>query len=96
MRQLWAPISKRTSVWLRKFFRIRLLQLGPDELGNYLKSLEREVKALKEECIRIAWYMRGGIPYDQALELGYDERSIIAKIVKENADASKKSGQLIY
>jgi hypothetical protein len=40
--------------------------------------------------------MRGGIPYEQALELGYDERSIVAKIVKENADASKKSGQLIY
>jgi hypothetical protein len=40
--------------------------------------------------------MRGGVPYDQALDLGYEERSIIAKIVKENAEASKKSGQLIY
>jgi hypothetical protein len=58
--------------------------------------MDREVKALKEECIRIAWYMRGGIPYDQALELGHDERVIISKIIKENAEASKKSGQLIY
>jgi hypothetical protein len=58
--------------------------------------MDREVKALKEECIRIAWYMRGGIPYDQALELGHDERTIISKIIKENAEASKKSGQLIY
>jgi hypothetical protein len=58
--------------------------------------MDREVKALKEDCIRIAWYMRGGIPYDQALELGYDERIIVSKIIKENAEASKKSGQMIY
>jgi hypothetical protein len=58
--------------------------------------MDREVKALKEDCIRIAWYMRGGIPYDQVLDLGYDERIIVSKIIKENSEASKKSGQLIY
>jgi len=58
--------------------------------------MDREVKALKEECIRIAWYMRGGIPYDQALDLGFDERIIVSKIIKENSELSKKIGTPIY
>jgi hypothetical protein len=40
--------------------------------------------------------MRGGVPYDQALDLGFDERIIISKIIKENSDLSKKIGTPIY
>ena len=41
----------------------------------------------------MCWFMRGGLTYDQALELGTQERKIIAEIIKDNLDVSKKTGQ---
>jgi hypothetical protein len=36
--------------------------------------------------------MRGGITYEQALQLSYEERMAINDIVKENLETTKKSG----
>jgi len=40
----------------------------------------------------MSWYMRGGISYEQALQLSVSEREIISKIIKENMETTKKSG----
>ena len=40
----------------------------------------------------MAWYMRGGISYDQALQLSVKERTIISELIKENLETTKKSG----
>lgn len=40
----------------------------------------------------MSWYMRGGISYEQALQLSKSERDIIGKIIKENMETTKKSG----
>ena len=40
----------------------------------------------------MAWYMRGGISYDQVLQLSVSERKIISDIVNENMETTKKSG----
>jgi len=36
--------------------------------------------------------MRGGISYDDAIMLSQVERDIIAKLIKENMETTKKSG----
>jgi hypothetical protein len=36
--------------------------------------------------------MRGGINLDQALQLSYDDRRLIADLIKENMDVVKKTG----
>jgi len=63
-----------------------------DDMLSYFDQLERQSKALKEEILRLCWYMRGGITYDEAMQLSFSEREIINKIVKENLETSKKSG----
>lgn len=40
----------------------------------------------------MTWYMRGGINYEQALQLSLGERKIISTLIKENLDTTKKSG----
>ena len=40
----------------------------------------------------MAWYMRGGLSYDQALQLSVSERTLISELIKENLDTTKKSG----
>lgn len=36
--------------------------------------------------------MRGGLNYDQAMQLSLEEREVIGKIVKENMKTTKESG----
>ena len=40
----------------------------------------------------MTWYMRGGVSYDQALQLSITERQLISKLIKENLETTKKSG----
>jgi len=42
--------------------------------------------------LQLCWYMRGGLTYDQALQLSVGERKIINEIVKGNLETTKKSG----
>jgi len=39
----------------------------------------------------MCWYMRGGITYNEAMELGNTERELIGKIIKDNLDTTRKS-----
>lgn len=36
--------------------------------------------------------MRGGLSYEAALNLSYDERNTVSEIIKENLETTKKSG----
>lgn len=36
--------------------------------------------------------MRGGLSYDDAMMLSYEDRKIISDIIKENLDTTKESG----
>lgn len=58
--------------------------------------MEKYATALKDEIIRITWWMRGGITYSEAMQLGQKERELIGKLIKDNNEASKKSGVPIF
>lgn len=62
------------------------------DVVNLLGKLDRESKALKHEALKFSWYMRGGLSYDDAMMLSYDERKIISEIIKENLETTKESG----
>lgn len=68
------------------------MTLSNDDIVNLINGYEKESKALKEEALRLCWYMRGGLTYDEAMQLSQDERDIISKIIKDNIEITKKSG----
>lgn len=68
------------------------MTLSNDDIINWIEQLEKESKALKKEIIRICWFMRGGITYDQAMDLSFEERQVIAELINDNLDTTKKSG----
>lgn len=57
-----------------------------------VEQMEKECNDIRQEAIRMTWYMRGGINYEQALQLSLGERKIISTLIKENLDTTKKSG----
>lgn len=67
-----------------------------DEILAYFDKLERQSKALKEEALRLCWYMRGGLTYTEAMDLSLPEREIIGKIIKDNLETAKKSGMPFF
>ena len=67
-----------------------------DAMEAYFDRLEAQSKALKEEALRLCWYMRGGLSYEESMMLSLDERKLIGKIVKDNLETSKKSGMPFF
>ena len=72
------------------------MTLDNEKIISWLDSLEKESKALKDEILRVCWYMRGSISYDDGMALSVNERAIIAEIIKDNMEATKKSGMPFF
>jgi len=66
--------------------------LSRDEIIELVENYEKQVKGLKEETLRMCWYMRGGLTYDEASCLGFQEREIINGIIKSNMEITQKTG----
>ena len=54
--------------------------------------METETNGIRQEALRISWYMRGGVEYSDALQLSTAERNLINDLIKENLETTKKSG----
>ena len=72
------------------------MNLSNYEIVEYLKSLDKEARAIREEALRMCWYMRGGLNYSDALLLSQEERKIISKIIEDNMETTKKSGLTFF
>ena len=70
--------------------------MGDSDIMKHLKDLESEGKNLKLELMKICWYMRGGMSWQESLNLSPDERAIAGQLVKENLDTTKKTGQPFF
>ena len=70
--------------------------MSNEDMIAYFNQLEAQSKSLKEEILRLCWYMRGGLTYNDAMLLSVDERQVIGKIVKDNLETAKKSGMPFF
>jgi len=70
--------------------------MGDSEIVSYLKDFDNETKNLKLELMKICWFMRGGMAWQESLNLSPDERAIVSQLVKENMETTKKSGQPFF
>ncbi len=84
----------RNTVYVRriKFFRLRLLTSSPERIVKIVEQNEKEIRAIREDVLKMCWYMRGGLTYEEALNLSWQEREIIGGIIKDNFETTKKTG----
>ena len=54
--------------------------------------MEKETLDIKENAIRMSWHMRGGVTYEDILNMSGDERNAISKLMTDNYETTKKSG----
>ena len=70
--------------------------MGDSDIVSYLKDFDNQVKNLKLETMKVCWFMRGGITWQEALHLSPEERGVVSQLVKENMETTKKSGQPFF
>lgn len=69
------------------------MQFSNSEIEIFIQQLETEAKDIKDEIFRLSWYMRGGVSSEDLFHrYAYEDRVIINNIIKENIEATKKSG----
>lgn len=66
--------------------------MDSDQIADIVDKMDEETDSIRQEAIKIAWYMRGGVSYDQALQLSVSERTGISELIKENLETTKKTG----
>ena len=55
--------------------------------------MDKDVKSLKEELLKMVWYMRGGLTYTEIVNMSAPERDYVAKLIRDNLETAKKTGQ---
>ena len=73
-----------------------MLAKSDSDIVAFLKDFDNEIKNLKLEILKVCWFMRGGVTWQEALNLSPDERAIVAGLVKENMDTTKKTGHPFF
>lgn len=54
--------------------------------------MEREADKIRQENLKLTWYMRGSVSYEAVMNMSIKERNMISEIAKENLETTKKSG----
>jgi hypothetical protein len=67
------------------------LHLDNEGIEKFVNQYDNDAKAIREELLKMCWYMRGGMSYSEAQNLTTEERSIIVKIIEENLETTKNT-----
>jgi hypothetical protein len=63
-----------------------------DQIISLIGRMEGEAKEIRNDVIKMCWYMRGGVTYTEGMNMSHQERDIINNVIKENLETTKKSG----
>jgi hypothetical protein len=66
--------------------------LSSEEISDLIDRMDKDCQQIRREALKMSWFMRGGLSYDQAMTLSIQEREIINDIIKDNLETTKKSG----
>ena len=53
--------------------------------------MEKECIELKRSALSLTWYMRGGVSYEDVLNMSIEERKLINELLEENLETTKKT-----
>lgn len=53
--------------------------------------MENDANEIKASALKLSWYMRGGVSYEDILNMSTYERTQINEIVKSNLETTKKT-----
>jgi hypothetical protein len=70
--------------------------MGPESITKLIEQQDKEITSIREDVLKMCWYMRGGVTYEEGMNLSVGERNIVSAIIKDNLETTKKSGLPFY
>jgi hypothetical protein len=67
--------------------------MPPDELSDLVKSYVREGLALKEQISEICYFMHGGVDWNSAWGMSFEDREIIVKVINKRLKEQNPNGK---
>jgi hypothetical protein len=67
------------------------LHLKPEDVQKLIDGMEKECADIKRNALSMSWYMRGGVSYEDVLNMSEDERRQINEIINSNLEVTKTS-----
>lgn len=68
------------------------MTLSDDEIESLIEDYDKQSRAVRNESFKLAWFMRGGLTYDDAMSLSLNERELVSELIKDNLNTTKESG----
>lgn len=68
------------------------MSLDNESIVEMINNFEKDSKALKKNIFKICWYMRGGLTFSEAMELGIQDRELINSVIEDNINTTKETG----
>lgn len=73
------------------------LQHGSTEqIQSMFSRLQREIRSLIKSVIKLVYFMRGAIQYDEMMDRTYIERQLISEFIDERLEQESKNPHPIY
>lgn len=55
----------------------------PEEISSMIKDIRNDEKVLTSQITDICFFMKGGINWDQAWGMSYEDRSVVVKVISK-------------
>ncbi len=65
--------------------------MSNSDIAKYVDQMEKESTEVREQCLKMSWYMRGGATYEDVLQMSQTERQLVSDLIKENLETTNKS-----
>jgi hypothetical protein len=65
--------------------------LSAEEIAAWVDKMDEEANSIKQQSLKMSWYMRGGASYQDVMQMSYQERKMIGDLIKDNLETTKTS-----
>jgi hypothetical protein len=65
--------------------------LSAEEISAWVDKMDEEANSIKQQSLKMSWYMRGGASYEDVMQMSNQERKMIGDLIKENLETTKNS-----
>jgi len=62
-----------------------------EDIVSMVDNMDKEANDIRQQSLKMSWFMRGGASYDDVLQMSNTERKMLSELIKENLETTKTS-----